>query len=382
MNRRHWMMAFAAAASAKLPSFLPLATCPLPLHLGGAGPAATRLETEIVRLKLQHTWTTTMSSSEYRDTLHVRFIRDGVTGHGEGAPIIRYKENAVDAQKALESVRDLVVAADPWQFEKLRSEISHRVEGQNAAKAAIDIAVMDWVGRKLGVPLYRYFGLDPKDAPVTTFSIGIDTPEITRQKVREASPYPVLKIKVGLDTDEPTIAAVRSVTDKPLRVDANEGWKDKEVAVRKINWLATQGVEFVEQPMPAEMLEEMHWVHERVQLPLIADESCQHASDIPKLVGTFAGVNVKLDKAGGILEALNWIQMARALGLKTMLGCMISSSVSVTAAAHLSPLVNYADLDGNLLIANDPFSGAKVEHGKLVLPDRPGLGLTRTVASG
>jgi L-alanine-DL-glutamate epimerase-like enolase superfamily enzyme len=332
-------------------------------------------ETEIVRLNLRHTWTTTMSSSAYRDTLHVRYIRDGVTGHGEGAPIVRYHENAVDAQRAAQSVQDLMTGADPWQFQKLLMEIFHRVPGQYAAKAALDIALMDWVGQKLGVPLYRYFGLDPKDAPITTFSIGIDTPEITRQKVREAEPFPVLKIKVGLDTDEATIAAVRSVTNKPLRVDANEGWKDKEEAVRKINWLAGQGVEFVEQPMPADMLEETRWVRERVHLPLIADEACQHASDIPRLVGIFDGVNVKLDKSGGILEAFKMLQMARALGLRTMLGCMISSSVSVTAAAHLSPLVDYADLDGNLLIANDPFSGVQVKNGKLLLPDRPGLGL-------
>jgi L-alanine-DL-glutamate epimerase-like enolase superfamily enzyme len=193
--------------------------------------------------------------------------------------------------------------------------------------------------------------------------------------VREAEPFPVLKIKVGLDTDEATIAAVRSVTDKPLRVDANEGWKDKEEAVRKINWLAGQGVEFVEQPMPADMLEETRWVRERVHLPLIADEACQRASQIPQLVGIFDGVNVKVDKAGGILEAFKMIQFARALGLKTMLGCMVSSSVSVTAAAHLSPGIDYADLDGNLLISNDPFSGVRVKNGKLLLPDRPGLGL-------
>jgi L-alanine-DL-glutamate epimerase-like enolase superfamily enzyme len=269
----------------------------------------------------------------------------------------------------------LLAAADPWQFAKIMQQVFGRVDGEWAGKAAMDIALMDWVGQKLGVPLYRYFGLDARDAPVTTFSIGIDNPETTRQKVKEAADFPVLKIKVGLDTDEATIAAVRGATDKPLRVDANEGWKDKEVAVRKIDWLAGQGVEFVEQPMPAEMLDEMHWVHSRVHVPLIADEACRHASDIPKLVGAFDGVNVKLDKAGGILEAHRMIQVAKALGLKTMLGCMVSSSVSVTAAAHLSPLVDYADLDGNLLIANDPFTGVLVEKGKLILPDRPGLGL-------
>jgi L-alanine-DL-glutamate epimerase-like enolase superfamily enzyme len=375
MNRRDWMKTLGSAAVLK---GLEAPTWALgrtnTLHAADSS-STNLLETEIVRLKLRHTWTTTMSSSAYRDTLHVRFVRDGVTGHGEGAPIIRYQESAVDAQRAAQSVQDLVTGADPWQFQKLLTEIFHRVPGQYAAKAALDIALMDWVGQKLGVPLYRYFGLDPNDAPITTFSIGIDTPEITRQKVREAEPFPVLKIKVGLDTDEATISAVRSVTNKPLRVDANEGWKDKEEAVRKINWLAGQGVEFVEQPMPADMLEETHWVQERVHLPLIADEACQHASDIPKLVGIFAGVNVKLDKSGGILEAFKMLQMARALGLKTMLGCMISSSVSVTAAAHLSPLVDYADLDGNLLIANDPFSGVQVKNGKLLLPDRPGLGL-------
>ena len=375
MNRRDWIKSMGATGALKA-LVLPVTAAGRTLLPQEANAnAVTRLETEILRLKLRHTWTTTMSSSEYRDTLQVRYTRDGITGHGEGAPIVRYHENAAGAQQAVESVRDLVVSSDPWQFEKLGTEVSRRVPGQYAGKAALNIAVMDWIGQKLGIPLYRYFGLDPNNAPITTFSIGIDTPEITRQKVREADPFPVLKIKVGLDTDEATIAAVRSVTNKPLRVDANEGWKDKELAVRKINWLATQGVEFVEQPMPADMLEETRWVRERVHLPLIADEACQHAEQIPKLVGIFDGVNVKLDKAGGILEAFKMIQFARALGLKTMLGCMVSSSVSVTAAAHLSPLVDYADLDGNLLIANDPFTGVLVSKGKLWLPDRPGLGL-------
>ena len=335
----------------------------------------TTVESKIVRLKLRHTWTTVMASSEYRDTLHVRYRRAGITGVGEGAPIVRYKENAAAAEQALESVRGMLAAADPYQFAKVIAEASRRIEGQQAAKAAIDIALMDWFGQKLGVPLYTYFGLDAGDAPVTTFSIGIDNPEMTRQKVREAEAYPVLKIKVGLDTDEATIEAVRGITKKPLRVDANEGWKDKEEAVHKINWLESQGVEFVEQPLPAAMIEETRWVRSRVHIPIIADESCLHPRDIPKLADAFDGVNVKLDKAGGMLEAYRMIEIAKSLGMKTMLGCMISSSVSVTAAAHLSPLVDYADLDGNLLIANDPYSGVLVKNGKLILPNRPGLGL-------
>ena len=243
--------------------------------------------------------------------------------------------------------------------------------------AAVDIAVMDWVGKKLNVPLYGYFGLDPAAAPVTTFSIGIDTPEITKQKTLEAADYPVLKVKVGLKTDEPTIEAIRSVTKKPLRVDANEGWTDKEEAIRKINWLETQGVEFIEQPMPAHMFDEVKYVRSKVRLPIIADEACTSAAMIPKLKEAYDGINVKLDKAGGILEAHRWIKMARALDMKVMLGCMISSSCSCTAAAHLSPLVDYADLDGFLLIANDPFYGVTVEKGKLILPPGPGLGLKR-----
>jgi L-Ala-D/L-Glu epimerase len=360
MNRRTFFQSAAAAPAA--------------LSLQAASGAS--FDTRILRLNLRHTWTTTMSSSEFRETLHVAYVRDGITGHGEGAPIVRYKEDAKSAQKAADSVRNLLLAADPMQFTKTMAQVFHTVDGEWAGKAAVDIALMDWVGQKLGIPLYTYFGLDPKDTPLTTFSIGIDTPEITRQKTREAAEYPILKVKVGLATDEPTIEAVRSVTKKPLRVDANEGWKDKEEAVRKINWLEKQGVEFIEQPLPAEMIEETRWIRSRVHIPVIADEACRHAADIPKLREAFDGVNVKLDKAGGILEAYRMIEVAKALGMKTMLGCMVSSSVSVTAAAHLSPLVDYADLDGNLLIANDPFHGVRVEKGKLILPNRPGLGLT------
>ena len=364
MNRRDVIKAAAVAPAMLLPT---------------ASRAATpvTLETKILRLNLKHTWTTTMSSSQYRDTLHVAYARDSITGHGEGAPIVRYHEDAEGARKAVESVRDLVLSANPTQFTKLMAEVFRRVPGNWAGKSAVDIAIMDWVGQKFGVPLYEWLGLDPADTPLTTFSIGIDTPEITKQKTLEAAEYPILKVKVGLSTDEPTIEAVRSVTNKKLRVDANEGWKDKEEAVRKINWLEKQGVEFVEQPMPAEMIEETRWVRSRVHIPIIADESCQRVSDIPKLKDAFDGVNVKLDKSGGILEARRWIDVARSMNMRIMIGCMVSSSVTVTAAAHLSPLVDYADLDGNLLISNDPFRGVRVEKGKLVLPTGPGLGLTK-----
>lgn len=372
MNRRKWLK---TAGALGITAGLPLGHIAAAEEPESAGSEPAKLETEVIRLKLRHTWTTTMSSSDYRDTLHVRYTRDGITGYGEGAPIVRYHEDAPGGQKALESIRAMLISADPWKFDRLMGQVFRQVEGQFAAKAALDIALMDWIGKRLNVPLFRYFGLDPVDAPVTTFSIGMDDPKTTKQKIEEADAFPVLKIKVGVGDDEATIAAVRAVTKKPIRVDANEGWKTKEEAVRKINWLESQGVQFVEQPLPAAMLEETRWVRGRVHLPLIADEACLDASAIPKLADAFDGVNIKLDKAGGIMQAYRMILMAKGLGMKTMLGCMVSSSCSVTAAAHLSPLVDYADLDGNLLISNDPYSGILVEKGKLILPDRPGLGL-------
>lgn len=348
-----------------------------PLALGAAPPPAeSKIEAEIVRLKLKHTWTTTMSSSEFRDTLHFRYTSAGITGRGEGAPIVRYKETAETGRQAIASIAALLRASDPWKYQKVLREAFAKMPGEWAAKSAIDIALHDWIGQKLGTPLYRYFGLDPADAPITTFSIGIDTPEMTRQKVLEADAYPILKIKVGLDKDEATLEAIRSVTKKPLRLDANEGFTSKEEAVRKINWLETQGAQFIEQPLPAHLYEEQKWVRSKVHIPILADEACLRAEDLPKIAGAYDGVVIKLDKTGGLLGALEMIHTARALKMKTMLGCMVSSSVTITAAAHLSPLVDFADLDGNLLIANDPFVGVRVQQGKLVLPEKPGLGLT------
>lgn len=367
MNRRDCLKI--AGAAAMLP-FAPTAARPQ------SAPGPCTVEVGLKRLMLRHTWTTTMSSSAYRDTIHLQYERDGITGFGEGAPIVRFKEYPEQAKQAIDAIAGQIGARDPKKFDKFLADVRRSLgDGQHAAMAAVDIAVCDWLGKKLGIPLYQYFGLDPADAPVTTFSIGIDTPEITRQKTREAEDFPVLKVKVGLQSDEETIEAVRSVTKKPLRVDANEGWTDKEEAVRKINWLETQGVELIEQPMPAHMFEEIKYVRSKVHMPVIADEACTEASMIPRLKEAYDGINVKLDKSGGMMEAYRWIKFARAMNMKVMLGCMISSSCSVTAAAHLSPLVDYPDLDGNLLIANDPYEGVKVRKGKLILPSGPGLGL-------
>jgi L-Ala-D/L-Glu epimerase / N-acetyl-D-glutamate racemase len=370
INRREMLkIAGAAGASSVMPLPALAAQSMAPQEKG-------EVECSLKRLKLRHTWTTTMSSSEYRDTVQFKYRRQGITGHGEGAPIIRYQEYPEQAMKAIDAIAGQIAAGDPWMYQKFLGQMRSALgDHQHAAMAAVDIAIFDWLGKKAGMPLYQFLGLDPADAPITDFSIGIDTPEITRQKTREAEDFPVLKVKVGLKTDEATIEAVRSVTNKPIRVDANEGWTDKEEAIRKINWLETQGIEYVEQPMPAHMFEETKYVRSKVHLPIFADEACTDVTMIPRLTEAYDGVNVKLDKAGGILEACRWIEVARAVKLKVMLGCMVSSSCSVTAAAHLSPLVDYADLDGNLLVANDPWAGVKVVKGKLLLPKGPGLGL-------
>lgn len=333
------------------------------------------IEVKIKRLELAHTWTISRNSSDFKDNVFVRIQKDGIVGYGEAAPNVRYGENAQLTVQKIEEAKGLFAEHDLYNYVDLKTALDKKIIDQSCAKAALDIALMDWIGKTLQVPLYRLWGLNTSHSPVTSFSIGIDTPEIIRQKVKEASDYPILKIKVGTKDDEMIINTVRSVTDKPIRVDANEGWKIKEEALEKIQWLKSQGVEFVEQPMPSAMLEETAWLRERSDLPIIADEAVKTAADIPKLATAYDGINIKLMKAGGLLEALRMIQMAKALDLKIMLGCMIESSVAISAAAHLAPYVDWADLDGNLLIKNDPFSGVKVKDGHLVYNNKPGLGV-------
>jgi L-alanine-DL-glutamate epimerase-like enolase superfamily enzyme len=342
--------------------------------LATAAPLAA-ISARSMRLELVNRWTTVMSSSDFRETLGVTVVSEGVTGIGEGAPIVRYHESAAQGIKIVRGLEELFAGADLTRYVKQLDRVFAKVEGAWATKAAIDIALHDWAAKKLGVPVWKMWGLDAGDAPVTTFSIGIDTAEVIRRKVREAAAYPVLKIKVGLSNDEEVMEAVRGETKKPLRVDANEGWKTVDEAVRKIKWLEKQGVELIEQPLPATMLSEIGEIRKRVEMPIFADECCLHPEDIPRIAPYFDGVNVKVDKAGGLHQAMRMIEMARALKLKVMVGCMVSSSLAITAAAQLSPLIDYADLDGNLLIRNDPYDGVKVVNGKLVLPVRPGVGV-------
>ena len=334
------------------------------------------IEIETKRLFLQHTWTISRNSSDYKDNVFVKINKDGVVGYGEAAPNVRYGEDHEKTTKRINSVKDLIENYDLWCFAELKEDLFKKIVDQNCARCALDIAVLDWVGKKLNVPLYKFYGIDKAKTPITSFSIGIDTPDVIKQKVEEAEKYPILKIKVGRENDKEIMNAVRSVTDKTVRVDANEGWKKKEIALEKIKWLKDMGVEFVEQPMPSDMIEETKWLRDKVDMPLVADEAVKTAADIPKLSQAYDGINIKLMKAGGPQEAMRMIHLAKALKMKIMLGCMIESSVAISAAAHLSPLVDWADLDGNLLLREDPFGGVEVKQGKLILNDKPGLGVS------
>ncbi len=342
------------------------------------GSGEIMIDVKTKRLDLAHTWTISRNSSDFKNNVFVKIERNGITGYGEAAPNVRYGEDSKKTTRRINEAKKIFERNNLFHYVDIKDETDKTITDQSCAKAALDIALMDWIGKALNVPLYKLWGLDTGKAPVTSFSIGIDTVEVIKQKVREAEQYPILKIKVGTDRDREIINAVRSVTDKPIRVDANEGWKTKEEALEKIKWLKDQGVEFIEQPMPSTMIKETAWLRERAGIPIIADEAVKTAADIPKLAEAYDGINIKLMKSGGIQEALRMIGMAKALGMKIMLGCMIESSVAISAAAHLAPFVDYADLDGNLLIKNDPFSGVKVVKGKFIFNDKPGLGVEGT----
>lgn len=321
-------------------------------------------------LELTHTFRLARGASDVRQTLVLELEEEGLMGLGEAAPIDRYDEDCASAARAAEAMAQHLTS--PLAYDSAASSVA--VPGEVAAEAAMDMAVCDLAGKKLGVPLYELMGIDPRQAPVTSFTIGMDTPEVMEAKVREAGEYEVLKIKMGSDEDRQILEAVRGVTDRPLRVDANEGWT-LEGAQSRLEWLESMGVELVEQPLPAGQLEEMRELRRLSPLPLFADESVYRAADIPRLAGAFDGINIKLMKCGGLGEARRMIAVARAHGMQVMLGCMVESSLAITAAAHLSPLVDFADLDGNLLIDNDPFVGVTVKGGRLVLPEGPGLGV-------
>lgn len=294
-------------------------------------------------------------------------------GYGEAAPDEYYGETQ-------ETVLACVAAFagnlgdDPFLIEDVMSHLDHVIRLHPAAKAAVDMALYDLMGKILHVPVYKLLGLNPERTPQTSFTLGIDTSANMAKKALLARDYPILKIKVGTKHDLDNLKAIRDVSSATIRVDANTAWTPKE-AIKMINALAPYNIEFVEQPTAPRDLDGLRLIRENVPVPIIADESCVTVDDIPRVAGCVDGINIKLMKCGGIRHALKMIHVARAHNLRIMIGCMIESSLSITAAAHLTPLVDYADLDGHLLIDNDPYEGVKVANGKLVLPDAPGLGV-------
>ena len=327
------------------------------------------------QLQLRHTFTVASYSRTVTPDVQVEITYDGVTGYGE-ASMPPYLGQSVESVCNFLSKVDLWQFSDPFCLDDILTYVDSLSPGDSAAKAAVDIALHDLVGKLIGQPWYKLWGLNPAKAPSTTFTIGIDTPEVVREKTLEAAgKFNILKVKVGLDSDVEMIRAIRSVTDVPLAVDANQGWKDRSKALDEICWLKEQGVVMVEQPLPVSALDDTAWLTERSPLPIFADESVQRLADVPSLAGAFNGINIKLMKCTGMREAWKMVTLARALGMKVMVGCMTETSCAVSAAAQLSPAVDFADLDGNLLISNDRFDGVRVVDGRLTLPDRPGIGI-------
>lgn len=306
----------------------------------------------------------------------------GQTGIGEAKLSTAWGGETGEAVLANVAAAESLLGEDPFLIEDIVTRLERQFPQSYATVCAVEMALHDLVGKLLGVPLYKFFGLNPAMAPATSFTIGIDEPQAMAAKAREYSKrFAVLKIKLGSGRDEDIVAAIRTATDLPLRLDANTGW-DKHQAVETINRLEKYRIEFVEQPVPPGDNDALKFVRARVGVPIMADESSIKLRDLPALVGCVDAVNVKLMKCGGLRRAVEMIHFAHSAGLKVMLGCFCETSLAVTAAAHLSPLVEYADLDGNYLIADDPYEGVGLREGKLVLPDRPGIGVQRRPAKG
>ena len=377
MDRRDFIKASGAAGLALAATSLPACSAPGSKPYRVSGKARMLLSFEPYELQLKHTFTVASYSRTTTPGVQLRIDYDGFTGYGE-ASMPPYLGQSVESVCAFLQKVDLEQFSAPFQLEDILGYIDSLSPGDSAAKAAVDIALHDLVGKLLGQPWFRIWGLNPAKAPSTSFTIGIDTPEVVRMKTREcAGLYNILKVKVGRDNDEQMIRTIREITDLPIAVDANQGWTDRQKALDEIFWLKEHGVVMVEQPMPKERIDDNAWITERSPLPVYADEAIQRLADLPGIKGAYHGINIKLMKCTGMREAYRMAAWARAEGMRVMLGCMTETSCAVTAAAHLSPLADFADLDGNLLISNDLFEGVKVDGGRLVLPDRPGLGLIK-----
>lgn len=328
--------------------------------------------------QMRHVFTISNSSRTSTPIVLTEITYDGVTGYGEAAMPPYLGETQASVIEFLKKV-DLSRFSSPFLIEDIMAYVDGITTNNTAAKAAVDIALHDLVGKLIGQPWWKIWGFDPSTCPNTSYTVGLDTEEVVKEKTREASPYKVIKVKLGRDeaTDKMMINTIRSVTDTVICVDANQGWKDKHYALDMINWLNERNVNMIEQPMPKLLLDETAWVTERSPLPVIADEACQRLSDIQKLKGAYSGINIKLMKCTGLREAREMVSLAQALNMKLMIGCMTETSCAISAAAQLAPKMEWADLDGNLLIANDCFKGMQIVDGKITLEDLPGIGVEK-----
>lgn len=333
-------------------------------------------------LQLRHVFTVATSTRTSTPDVQVEIEYDGIVGYGEASmpPYLAAELGTVESvmaflQQVSEKIGDF---EDPFQLEDILAWVDNLSETNAAGKTAVDIALHDLVGKLLGAPWYKIWGLDKSKCPSTTFTIGIDTADVVREKTREcADKFNILKVKLGRENDKEMIETIRSVTSLPIAVDANQGWTDKYKALDMINWLKEQGVVMVEQPMPKTQLDDIAWVTQQSPLPIFADESVQRLKDVVGLKGAFTGINIKLMKCTGMREAWKMQNLAHSLGMRVMVGCMTETSCATSAAAQFSPVVDFADLDGNLLIANDRFKGMEVVEGKITLNDLPGIGVEK-----
>jgi len=325
-------------------------------------------------LVLNHVFTVASGSRTSTPVVLVALAYEGYIGYGEASMPFYLGESHESVLSFLDKI-DLSSFSDPFLSEDILSYVDNLAIGNTAAKASLDIALHDLLGKIMGQPWFKIWGYDPANTPDTSFTIGIDEPEVVREKVKEAEPYKLLKVKLGLDSDKAMINTIREITDTPICVDINQGWKNRDEALEMAHWLADRGVIFIEQPMPKNQLDDNAWLTEHSPIPTIADEAVQRLSDVQLAKGVYSGINIKLMKCTGMREAHKMVELARALDLKVMLGCMTETSCAISAAAQLAPVVDWADLDGALLIANDRYEGMWIENGKIMLPNRAGIGI-------
>jgi len=328
--------------------------------------------------QLRHVFTIANSSRTTTQLVLTEIAWDGYVGYGEASMPPYLGETQASVIDFLKKI-DLSRFSSPFEIQDILAYVDAIASNNTAAKAAVDIALHDLVGKLIGQPWWKIWGFNPATTPNTSFTIGLDTEEVVKEKTREASPYKVIKVKLGKDeaTDKMMINTIRSVTDTVICVDANQGWKDKHYALEMINWLNEKNVNMIEQPMPKLLLDEAAWITENSPLPIIADEACQRLTDIYKLKGAYNGINIKLMKCTGMREARDMVTLAKSFHMKIMIGCMTETSCAISAAAQIAPETEWADLDGNLLIANDVFKGMLIVDGKVTLSDLPGIGVVK-----